>query len=79
MCKYCEEHTTGDCNDSLFTKIIKMNGVALLEADVFINDDELELYIDEIRDGIQILKKKRRINYCPICGEKLAHKTTNEG
>lgn len=75
MCRFCKEYCTGGRNDSLLIKSIKMNGVEIMSMDVFINDDELELYVDEVREGVEITKKKRRINYCPMCGEKLAHKS----
>ncbi len=70
MCKYCSELFTGDCNNSLLTTNIKAFGMDLLSVDVFITDNILELYIDNI-DGDKIEKKTIKINYCPNCGARM--------
>lgn len=71
MCKFCDELFTGDCNASLFTADISAFGISgLLDIDVFITDNILELYIENM-DGDTVVKNTRPIKYCPMCGRKL--------
>ena len=71
MCKYCKEFKTGDCNDSILTGMLKINGVELIGIDVFITDDYLELFVDDAKYGSKLYKKKKKIKYCPMCGKKI--------
>lgn len=71
-CIYCKEIFTGNCNESIGKAELKFVGVddPFLYVDLFINDDQIEVFGDTANDTIafKILKK---INYCPICGRKL--------
>lgn len=71
MCKYCEELFTGDCNVSLLENRIPMFNTDMLDVDVFINDDELEVYVECIPTDEQLVKSKIKIKYCPMCGARL--------
>lgn len=71
MCKYCEELFTGNCNTSLLENRISIFNTDMIDVDVFINDDELELYIDCIPTNEPIDKSKIKIKYCPMCGARL--------
>ena len=56
-CKYCSELFTGDCNDCLLIGDINLEcGINLLNVDVFINDDELEMFVDNF-EGREVCKK----------------------
>ena len=72
-CKFCGELFNGDCNDSIMSGTINkfevFNGYDIF-VDLFITDNELELYLDDSGEN-EILKKKIKINYCPICGRRL--------
>ena len=70
-CRFCDELFTGDCNDSLMTKNIRINKVPIFGMDIFITDDKLELYVDTADSGQEILKKTLKIKYCPMCGREL--------
>ncbi len=73
-CKFCSESFTGDCNASLIEDQLRIFNSAemFLGVDVFINDNELELYIDDsVGDGV--LKRKVPINYCPMCGRPISN------
>ena len=72
MCKYCEDLFTGDCNESLVDiRIPIIFNTQMLNVDVFINDDELEVYVDCDSTGYQVAKSKIKIEYCPMCGTRL--------
>lgn len=72
MCIYCEELFTGNCNESLLESRISMfNNTPMIDVDVFINDNELEVYVDCIHTDEQIAKSKIKIKYCPMCGTRL--------
>lgn len=74
MCKYCSEFKTGDCNDSITSKKVDIKfgntKIGELYVDIFINDDKLELYVDN-EHGDGIIKKLKKIKYCPFCGQNL--------
>ena len=70
MCKYCRELNTGDCNESILEGDIPVLSDKI-NLDVFINDDELELYADTFVTDTELVKNKIKINFCPFCGEKL--------
>lgn len=72
MCKYCGELFTGDSNESLLENRIAMfNTQMIIDADVFITDDELEMYVEFTPTDEQIAKSKIKIKYCPMCGTRL--------
>ena len=71
MCKYCEELFTGECNETILEDRLNVCNIDFVGVEVFINDDELELYLDTIPSGETISRKKIKIQYCPFCGRKL--------
>lgn len=77
-CEYCTELFTGDCNDDLITHDlnINVNGINFenVQFNVFIMDDELELFADYY--DAPIIKQKVKINYCPMCGRRLVKNVT---
>ena len=76
-CKYCKELFTGWMNDSLIQDHVNLEcGFNLLDIDVFINDDELELFVDN-GSCDEICKKTLKINYCPMCGRRLVREQNN--
>lgn len=76
-CNYCSELFTGDCNDSLLMGDVNLEcGINLFNVDVFINDDELEVFVDNL-EGREICKKTLKINYCPMCGRRLVREQNN--
>lgn len=76
-CNHCCELFTGDMNEDLIVTHMGLDiggstktcfdDLVLLE--VFINNDELELYVDI--DDSPVIKEKVKIKYCPICGRRL--------
>ena len=71
MCNYCAEFHTGNCNDSLITETIKLeSGLKLFGVDVFLEDDNLVLFVDNIYSNDTIILSKIPIKYCPMCGQK---------
>ena len=77
-CPFCSELFTGDCNDSIARDRLNIfkGSDLFVEVDLFVMDDELEVYIDD-SNGDKVLKLTRKINYCPICGRKLVKEEGN--
>lgn len=77
MCKYCRETFTGEANEDLVFRNIKMNGVDVLGFHTFIEYSKetetvyIKSYLDEAVYGQCIAGKNVKINYCPVCGRKL--------
>ena len=73
MCRFCGEFNTGDCNESLLRIALCVNNKPFVGCDVSIDDDELELYVDSDPSGTEIARSRIKIQFCPICGQKLGY------
>lgn len=75
MCEYCKNDGYYNRNKSLISKILKNN----VDIDLAINVKDrkivasIENLIMSVKDGNWFLPTKK-INYCPMCGRKLAEK-----
>lgn len=74
-CVFCKGCFTEECNDSLIRDELKVfnSGDMYIGVDIFIEDNQLELYLDDPA-GDAILKRKVKIKYCPMCRRRLLEK-----
>lgn len=75
MSKYCsfcqEESTTGDCNKTIIESQLKLNGQLFVSQEVFVENEDLVLFVNSYDAGICYEFKRKKIKYCPMCGRKL--------
>ena len=71
-CKYCEEESVnGGCNKDILDNELKLNGQPLVSQEVFVQDNELALFINNYESGRCYVFKTHKIKYCPMCGKEL--------
>lgn len=74
-CRFCKAlNDKNEANDSLMVGDISLpSGAKVFSYDIFIEDDTVVAYLDDMRAN-PMFRKKLKINFCPLCGRRLIKK-----
>lgn len=69
-CEFCSRQD--EFNKDLVASVAEVNGRILFGAQVYIEDNELKLYLDNSSNDFMQMDSVK-IKYCPMCGRKFWH------
>ena len=69
MCEYCSKGE--NCNEEILSGALKIEKMELIGMQIYLDNDQLYLFVDDARYGREIKTINTRIKYCPMCGKKL--------